>query len=209
MLQSLVLPAATAVYLAFAGYALVWTTRRGTKPAWFFSLANNSVAAVSVGFALAILFMHITGAIPGGGLTWPDGVLMTLELLLGITAFLIAAAAGHSVWLAAVPCGVLGALMIKLGIWQLADPLAAHASLYAGIVMWLVAGTQVLSAPRTQFYPLGGVLTLQLVAGVMILPWFLPIAWYGKIAAFFGILWLTLIAGAIARAGAERVAKAA
>jgi hypothetical protein len=215
------LPAAQAAYLAFAAYAVAWSERRGTKPGWYFALLNNCMGAFPVGFALAILFFHITGAIPGG-LTWPEGVLVPLELLLGLVALVIAAKAGSSEWLAVVPFGIIGALAIIIGLTQSGDPisylsghtehrcatpeclvLSAHANLFAG-VMLLIGLMQAI--PRPRMYPGVGEVLFTMLAGLLLalgmvtLPWFLPIAWYWKIAAFFGILWLTGIAGTLPRA---------
>ncbi len=97
-----------AVYLAVAS-ALVWIAvkSRGTKIAWPFALLANCGAAYSASLALETLMMQVTGAIPGGQ-PWP----VITWAVSAIIAFKVGAMAKPSVWLAVIPCWIVGALMI-------------------------------------------------------------------------------------------------
>ena len=197
----LLLEMAGVYVLATVILAWIATKARGTKFGGVVALPLDFLAAFSIGFALEILLMQLTGAIPGGQ-HWP----VTTWALLGMTGFVIAVIAKPNGWLVVIPFGIIGATKITHGIRQWINPEhylyfgdleldqmipAAHASLYAGIIMICVGFAILLEIPRMRSHPkMHEFFTTLLVGPLLIIPWLLPIAWYWRVAVLLGFVQL-------------------
>jgi hypothetical protein len=155
MIAAMILVFPLALYVA-GTCALAWiaTKVRGTKMAWAFALSVDGAAAYSTGFALKVLLMQLTGAIPSGQPWLARNGLVIVWTVLGITGFMIAANAKPNRWLAAVPCGIVGALMIMHGLLHTGPPesrvllAVANANIYGGVIMICAAVVLPLVIPR-------------------------------------------------------------
>lgn len=187
-------------------WACIWawiaTKARGTKFGGAVALPLDFLAVFWIGFALERLLMQLTGAIPGGQ-HWPD---TTWHLLLGITGLVIAVTAKPNGWFAVIPRGIIGALKITHGIRSWVNPEywlywgdleldkmipAAHASLYAGIIMICIGIAVMTEIPRMKSHPNVCEFFFGLMsAGILTIPWLLPIAWYWRVAVLLGFVQL-------------------